>query len=315
MLLHCFASFDFTHVAWHCMIRKMTLLRDTFNLPVALHGLPVSVQAWIAQLIVFHVAGLMFEWCDRTGVLRQFKVRATERRAYARVLPRVVFNQCFILLPSMILAQASGICFSGAPVLPLSRFFLSLPTMAVGHDVIQYLAHRYLLHQPNIPLMRALQHSLHHSTRASMGISACYMSGPDFFLEIVLPYLLPLAIIGGGESDALFHTVIAGLGALGGIYEHSGYDFSVTLRQPQPKNDDDDAPGLFFAGVSQILAGILDNRAHNEHHSRANVSFSDGFGSPGICDTIFKTRWDLVPKNRPDVEAEWQAQRSAANSN
>jgi hypothetical protein len=24
------------------------------------------------------------------------------------------------------------------------------------------------------------------------------------------------------------------------------------------------------------------------------VSFSDGFGSPGICDTIFTTRWDLV---------------------
>ena len=61
--------------------------------------------------------------------------------------------------------------------------------------------------------MRKLKHSIHHSTGASKGISACFMSGPDFFLEIVLPYLLPLAIIGGGGSDIVFHTMIAGLGA------------------------------------------------------------------------------------------------------
>ena len=29
------------------------------------------------------------------------------------------------------------------------------------------------------------------------------------------------------------------------------------------------------------------------------VSFSDGFGSPGLCDTVFATRWDKVKERQP----------------
>jgi sterol desaturase/sphingolipid hydroxylase (fatty acid hydroxylase superfamily) len=110
------------------------------------------------------------------------------------------------------------------------------------------------------------------------------MSGPDFFLEITLPYLLPLAIIGGGGSDILFQFLVAGLGAFGGLYEHSGYDFAVPFRETH-----------FFKAVpslGQIIGGLISSHAHAEHHRRFNVSFSDGFGSPGICDTVFSTRWD-----------------------
>ncbi len=246
--------------------------------------MPLSVFVWAVQMVVFHGVGYAFEYCDRTKTLRRFKVRDIDRKSYRQLLPRVLANQVFILLPCMVAAQAIGICFAGTPHLPLWRFLGSLLVMGIGHDVVQYATHRHLLHRPS--LIRKLKHSIHHSTGASKGISACYMSGPDFFLEIVLPYLLPLALIGGGGSDILFHTMIAGLGAVGGVYEHSGYDFAVLLPKTRLAER---APWL-----AKLLAGQITSHAHGEHHAKGNVSFSDGFGSPGVCDSAFGTRWDLV---------------------
>ena len=43
---------------------------------------------------------------------------------------------------------------------------------------------------------------------------------------------------------------------------------------------------------------MISSKAHGEHHTRGNVSFSDGFGSSDICDTVMKTRWDLVGERK-----------------
>jgi sterol desaturase/sphingolipid hydroxylase (fatty acid hydroxylase superfamily) len=124
---------------------------------------------------------------------------------------------------------------------------------------------------------RWLGHDIHHRTAASKSITACYMSAADFFLNIVAPYLLPLVLIGGGGSDIRFHVLVAGVATIGGLYEHSGYDF---------------APA-FCNGLLRLLPpSFTSSRAHGEHHRRWQVSFSDGFGSPGLCDLIFATRWD-----------------------
>lgn len=263
--------------------------------------LPLSVYVWALQMVVFHAVGYAFEWCDRTRSLRQFKVRDIDRKSYRQLMGRVLFNQCFVLLPCMVLVQVAGLCFTGTAHLPLWRFLLSLPAMGIGHDVVQYVTHRHLLHRPS--LMRTLRHSVHHSTGASKGISACYMSPQDFFLEIVLPYLLPLALIGGGGSDILFHSMIAGLGAVGGVYEHSGYDFAVLLPKARLAER--------MPGFVKVLAGMITSQAHGEHHARGNVSFSDGFGSPGMCDSAFGTRWDVVAKRRREAEREWEAEQAA----
>ena len=246
--------------------------------------MPLSVFVWAVQMVVFHGVGWGFEYCDRHLLLRGAKVRDIDRKSYAQLMPRVLANQCFILLPCMVAAQALGVCFAGTAHLPLWRFLASLFVMGLGHDVVQYVTHRHLLHRPS--LIRKLKHSVHHSTGASKGISACYMSGPDFFLEIVLPYLLPLAVIGGGGSDLVFHTMIAGLGAVGGVYEHSGYDFAALLPRSKLAQR--------LPRVAAILAGQITSHAHGEHHAKGNVSFSDGFGSPGVCDKAFGTRWDQV---------------------
>ena len=250
--------------------------------------MPLSVFIWLVQMAVFHAVGFGFEYCDGHKLLRRFKVRDTDRKSYRQLLPRVLFNQVCILLPCMVAVQILGICFAGPEHLPAWRFLGSLAIMGLGHDVVQYATHRHLLHCPS--LIRKLKHSIHHSTGASKGISACYMSGADFFLEIVLPYLLPLALIGGGGSDIVFHTMIAGLGAIGGVYEHSGYDFAVLLPKTRLAER---APWL-----AKLLAGQITSHAHGEHHSKGNVSFSDGFGSPGICDSAFGTRWDHEARRR-----------------
>jgi sterol desaturase/sphingolipid hydroxylase (fatty acid hydroxylase superfamily) len=246
--------------------------------------LPLSVFIWAVQMVAYHSAGYLFEIWDRSGRFRRFKVRDADRKTYRQLLPRVLFNQVFILLPAMVAVQFLGLAFTGAPHIGALRFVLSMVAMGIGHDVVQYIAHRHLLHRGRF--VRLLKHSVHHSTGASKAISACYMSGPDFFLEITLPYLLPLVLIGGGGSDIVFHSVIAGLGALGGIYEHSGYDFAVLL----PKS----AIAARMPRFVTALAAMITSHAHGQHHVKGNVSFSDGFGSPGICDSIFATRWDLV---------------------
>lgn len=243
--------------------------------------LPLSVLAFFAQMAAYHGVGLLFEWSDRTGRLRACKVRDVDRLSYRQLLPRVLANQFFILLPAMLAVQYAGLAFVGAPHMGLWHFLAALVLMGVGHDIVQYVAHRFILHRPG--LIRTLGHSLHHSTGASKGVSACYMSSADFFLEIVLPYLIPLILVGAG-ADVAFHVIVASLGAVGGLYEHSGYDFALALPR---------AKGIWRRPIGWIAAAAT-SKAHGEHHRRGNVSFSDGFGSPGICDAIFSTRWDKV---------------------
>lgn len=246
-----------------------------------LGGVPLSIVVWAGHMAVFHALGLGFEWCDRSGALSQFKVRRRDRLSYLQFLPRVLFNQTCVLLPAMWLLQVLGLAFTGAPRISLGFAIVALGLLTIGHDIVQYVTHRFVLHS------RALRHMhrLHHATGASKSISACYMGAVDFFLTIVCPYLVPLVLIGGGTADARFQLLAASLGAIGGLYEHSGYDFAEVLKRG--------APSRWKALLSLLPASLVSSHAHGEHHRRACVSFSDGFGSPGLCDTVFRTRWDL----------------------
>ena len=238
--------------------------------------LPVSLVVWVGHMLVFHGIGLGFEVCDRTGALSRYKVRRLDRLTYAAALPRVLANQLCVLLPAMWLCEETGLAFTGSGTISLPLAAAALVLMTIGHDIVQYVAHRAVLHNSRL---RWLRHDLHHSTGASRAITACYMSAPDFFLTIVCPYLIPLVLIGGGTASVGFQLLVACLGAVGGLYEHSGYDF---------------APLFGGAARGRLLpASLISSHAHGEHHRRFRVSFSDGFGSPGLCDLIFRTRWDL----------------------
>jgi len=246
--------------------------------------MPLSVLTWAIHMVVFHGLGFGFEWCDRKGWMRHARIRDIGRKRYSELLPRVLANQIFVLLPAMAAVQLLGLAFTGEAHLSPLRFILNMVLLGIGHDIVQYAVHRYLLHRPGFN--RVLKHSLHHSTGASQAVSACYMGTIDFFLEIVLPYLIPLVLIGGGGADVFFHPLVASAGAAGGLYEHSGYDFAVPFRKTR-----------FFAShpkLGALIDGMITSHAHGEHHRRNVVSFSDGFGSPGLCDTLFGTRWDRI---------------------
>ena len=75
--------------------------------------LPLSVYVWALQMVVFHGVGYAFEWCDRNKTMRRFKVRDIDRKSYRDLMPVVLFNQCFVLLPCMVFCQAVGLCFTG----------------------------------------------------------------------------------------------------------------------------------------------------------------------------------------------------------
>ncbi|MGE0668380.1 MAG: sterol desaturase family protein [Sphingomonadales bacterium] len=239
--------------------------------------LPLSFVVWAIHMIVYHGVALGFEALDATGRLARFRTRPPERRGYLALLPLVLVNQCLVLLPSMIALEWAGLAFTGAAHLDPLWFVAALVLMAVGHDVVQYAGH---IPQHRLARLRFLGHHVHHSTGASRAVSACYMSPPDFVFQILLPYLVPLVLIGGGGADMTFHAVTMGLGAVGGLYEHSGYDFSPALG----------------GKAGRALAPFLGSHAHAQHHRRSDVSFSDGFGSPGLCDTLFGTRWDKAKR-------------------
>ena len=165
-------------------------------------------------------------------MLASFKVRDIERLTYFQLLPRVLFNQIFILLPAMVAFQYRGAGF-------YRRAAFELPCilwpqccfMGVGHDIVQYVFHRFVLHRPG--LIRTLGHSVHHSTGASKGISACYMSPADFFLEIVLALSRSSVARWRWRRCGRSSSTVASLGAFGGLYEHSGYDFAVRFAKGQ----------------------------------------------------------------------------------
>jgi sterol desaturase/sphingolipid hydroxylase (fatty acid hydroxylase superfamily) len=241
----------------------------------------LSIVVWAGHMVVFHAVGLGFEWCDRAGALDRFKVRKRDRLSYIQFVPRVLFNQTLVLLPAMWLLQVLGLAFVGALRISLGFAVLAMALITVGHDIVQYMTHRFVLHSRRFRRW----HRLHHSTGASKSISACYMGAADFFLTIACPYLVPLVLIGGGTADFRFQLAVASLGAIGGLYEHSGYNFAAGLGR-----------GMNFRwkAVFRLLpAALISSHAHGEHHRRACVSFSDGFGSPGLCDALFRTRWDL----------------------
>lgn len=243
----------------------------------ALHSNPVLLS-WVLFMLLFHAMGLLFQYLDTSRRLanhKQFNPLPTSP-LYGDMLPLVLFNQVFLLFPVMQLCRYANLIMTPIVDAPSTyghalRSFLLLSTVAPFlHEILFYTAHRFVLHSRWG--FSALNHRLHHSSRAHCSISAMYMTPADFFLEVIVPYILPLILLSHGlhglpRSHAVWMLPI---GALGGLYEHSGYNF--------------------FRGVRG-----LDTSVHGRHHTMHGCSFSDGFGSPSVLDHWLLTACPPMP--------------------
>lgn len=225
--------------------------------------LPVAAVCFIGHFIFFHIGCILLSLCDHFKLLQRYKLQRSDNdHSYFELLPRVLFNQLFLMLPAMLLFQYFGLGFQTTEALysPIVYIVFSL-WMALGHDVLFYLGHRFLLHS-KWGFMH-LGHDLHHSTKATIAISSMYMGVIDYILEIIIPYLVPLLFL---PSDLFFDAMAPCLGAIGGLYEHSGYNFFP-----------------FFEALSTV--------AHTMHHVRYNCSYSDGVGSTNLMDNALHTTY------------------------
>jgi len=71
---------------------------------------------------------------------------------------------------------------------------------------------------------------------------------------------------------------------------------------------DDFAPGLRFPWL------MISSHAHGEHHRRNTVSYSDGFGSPGLCDRLFGTAWNTTTSSKARPQERCSAAESQRHS-
>lgn len=226
--------------------------------------LPPDLISWLIFMLLYHPISYLFHLFDTHNLFPRYKhsPATSTTPTYRQMLPRVVLNQIFILLPCMRLCTLLNLSYpQPPPLLPPSplKSLLSLATLGpLFHEITFYIFHRYLLHSRFG--LRTLNHALHHSSTTHSAISAMYMSSPDFFLEIVVPYLIPLIILSSFSLCSTWGCIaLLPFGALGGMYEHSGYNFFENIP-------------------------VLDTNVHALHHRVWNCSFADGVGALGIVD-------------------------------
>ncbi len=215
-------------------------------------------------ILVFHAVAGSFQIADHFNLAQQHRncPNAWGKQSlptYVQMLPLVVVNQVLVLLPLMLLLERAGVAFHEVRATPsLGAELFAVIVMTVGHDMLFYIFHRFVLHSPHF---RFLRHDIHHTSKAHSGVSAMYMHPADFVLEIALPYLVPL-VIAMRMNAVVVPAVTLAAGSVGGVVEHSGYN----------------------------LTGMnIDTTTHFLHHRKGHCSFSDGLGSPGLMDTAFGT--------------------------
>ncbi|KAK4536373.1 hypothetical protein CDCA_CDCA08G2398 [Cyanidium caldarium] len=239
----------------------------------ATRHVPLSLVCFICHAVVFHGGCALFALLDRKRWLQRYKELKGDQLKYRDMIGCVLRNQLLLLLPPMLLCERLGWAFVYREADGTVRqegvfqYAVNAMWMTLGHDLFFYVGHRFVLHSPQG--FKFFQHDMHHSTKASVALSSMYMAPCDYMLEICVPYLVPLCLL---RADPLFNLAAITFGGIGGMYEHSGYNFC-----PQ-------VPGL-------------STMAHGMHHTRYNCSFSDGVGSSNLMDNMFRTDYEhMYPK-------------------
>lgn len=222
---------------------------------------------WTVHFISWHLFAASFALADHYHWFSRYKIAIERKLGYLNVLPRVLANQVFIMLPTMLLIGRLGWGFKDHSW-PLWVLLFHAYMLGIVHDIVFFIGHRLLHTQVGF---KKLGHYLHHQSRGGTAAASMYMSSVDFFLEIILPYMIFIIIF---PTNFYFNCLVASIGSFAAMYEHSGYCF--TTWKP------------------------LDTRPHISHHGhRSKASFSEGVLSPGWCDFIAGTSYHSTKDKLP----------------
>jgi hypothetical protein len=223
------------------------------------------LRLWLVHMVFWHVSCALFALCDHKQWFSRYKLVKRDRITYLEMLPRVLFNQCFLLLPSMLAIGYYELGFAGAH---RDWYLTVLHIWLFGyvHDALFYAGHAFMHTRLGYKL---LSHHVHHRSNGASAAASMYMASIDFMLEIVVPFMALFLLI---ESDWRFELLVASVGTLSPVFEHSGYYVAM------PWN-------------------VFDTRPHISHHQkRPHGSFSEGIFSSNLCDWLMGTALDESEK-------------------
>ena len=209
---------------------------------------------WIVHFFVWNAFAAFFAISDYREWFKKYKIARDHRISYLKILPTALFNQIFVMLPVMLFIDYFDFGF-GNNHHPWWILILHAYALGIIHDIVFYFGHRLLHTKIGF---KKLRHYIHHESQGGTAAASLYMSPSDFFIEIVAPYMTFILIF---PTNFYFNCLLASIGSVAAMYEHSGYCF--TTWSP------------------------LDTRPHISHHGkRINASFSEGVLSPGWCDKL-----------------------------
>jgi sterol desaturase/sphingolipid hydroxylase (fatty acid hydroxylase superfamily) len=186
------------------------------------------VLAYAYFLAVYWGMSLLFCGLDRhaaqRGSVSRKIVSKKQDLSFWKLSPSVLVNHALLVVMAAPLLVLSGAVTQEPP--SLGRSLWGIVVIIIGYDAVLYAGHRLMHSGPRI--LKGFHHQ-HHRTHALRAVSAHYMHGFDFALEVVLPAALPMALL-GVSGPAL--VAFVGLGAWNGVIVHSGWELPLC---PSPR--------------------------------------------------------------------------------
>lgn len=228
---------------------------NAWAMPLYLYAQSATGSSFIAgpgiglliHLCFYHAAAAVHALMDAypMAAWARYKVHWTDTHTYTDLLPTVVFNQTAVYGSAAAvvywLTQGRGQQLAGTLTAPTAMQYIG---QCIAHyalyETFFYWAHRALHLRALFP-----HHRLHHSTKASVGISGLYMSSLDLLLTQALPMLLAPAILGTHVFIIWMYTPIV---ALNSVHSHGSYAFP----------------------------GMPETRDHSDHHRLFFVNYGTG---------------------------------------
>jgi len=197
------------------------------TLGLVLAGPAISI---LINVVFYHLYGGVATLFDRFPfwLWTQFKFPSyqEETQHWQDLIWNVLFNQLVVmsLFALVLYGLATAFGFQIAPMHPIptfSKMLIHSLIYTLLFELFAYTGHRI---QHMIPRLFRSFHALHHSTHASLGISADFMHPVDYILEGAIPTFVPLLIV---NPHVVTMWYLVSITAILSVHGHGAYKFPL----------------------------------------------------------------------------------------